>query len=64
METVGLSSSHIMHFKIRLHKFLSKYLLLKALTLPPNYFETHFILIKKVCTEKPNLFVKKNGGFI
>ena len=62
MENMGLSRSHI-YFKIRLHKFLSKYPLLKSCTLPQNYFKTHFRLIKKVCTERPYLLGKKHQQF-
>ena len=63
MDTVGLSCSYVC-FKIWLHKFLSKYPLLKFLsTRPSNCFRANLRLVKKVCTDNSGLFAKKHKWF-
>ena len=56
-DCVGLSRSKI-YFKIRLFKFLRKFLLLKNSTLTPSYFKSNLKQIKKVCKANAEIFGK------
>ena len=60
---VGLSWSNI-YFKIRLHKILVKFPLLKKSTLTSNYFKSNFKLIKKVSKANVNIFDGKKNFFL
>ena len=55
---VDLSRSNI-YFKIRLHKFLCKFPVLKNSTLTPSYFKSNFKLIKKVYKSNADVFGDK-----
>ena len=52
---VDLSRSNI-YFKIRLHKFLWKFPVLKKSILAPSYCKTNFKLIKKVFKSNADVF--------
>ena len=52
---VGLSR-FIIYFKIRLHKFLWKFPVLRMSTLVPSYCKSNFKLIKKVCKSNADVF--------
>ena len=55
---VGLSQSNI-YFKIRLHKLLCKFPVLKNSTLTSSYFNRNFKVIKKICKSDVNTFGEK-----
>ena len=55
---VCLSRSNV-YFKIRLHKFLCNFPVLKSSTLTPSYFKSNFKLMKKVCKSNADVFVEK-----
>ena len=55
---VDLSRSNI-YFKIRLHKFLCKFPVLKNSTLTPSYFKSNFKLINKVYKSNADVFGDK-----
>ena len=57
-DCVGLSRSNI-YFKIRLHKLLRKFPVLKNSTLTPSYFKKNFKIIKKVCKANIDIFGEK-----
>ena len=59
----GLSQSNI-YFKIRLYKFLCKFLLLKNSTLTSDYFKGNFKLIKKVCKANGDLLARKSKTYL
>ena len=54
----GLSRSKI-YFKMRLYKFLCKFLALRNSTHTPGYFKNNFKTIKKVCRENVDIFSEK-----
>ena len=57
-DCAGLSQSNI-YFKIRLHKLLRKFPVLKNSTLTPSYFKKNFKIIKKVCKVNIDIFGEK-----
>ena len=46
----------LIYFKIRLHKFLWRFPVLKMSTLAPSYCKSNFKLIKKVCRSNADVF--------
>ena len=50
------SSRSNIYFKIRLHKFLCKFPVLKKSILTPSYFKSNFKIIRKVCNSNAGVF--------
>ena len=57
-DCVGLSQSNI-SLKIRLHKFIFKFPVLKNSTLTPSYFKSNFKIIRKAYKGNAGVFDKK-----
>ena len=57
-DCVSVSRSNI-YFKIRLLKFLCKFLVLKNSTLTPSYFKSDLKQMKKVCKANADIFGNK-----